>query len=47
MSVNVLYKTQAKANYQEFLRLWQDADQDLPLLKAAQREYAQLLTGSP
>jgi eukaryotic-like serine/threonine-protein kinase len=40
-------KTQAKVNYQDFLRFWQDADQDLPLLRAAQREYAQLLKGSP
>ena len=40
-------KTQAKVSYQDFLRLWQDADQDLPLLGAAQREYAQLLKGSP
>ena len=40
-------KTQAKISYQDFLRLWQDADQDLPLLRAAHRDYAQLLKRSP
>jgi eukaryotic-like serine/threonine-protein kinase len=40
-------KTQAKVKYQDFLRLWQDADQDLPVLRAAQWEYAQLLKGYP
>jgi tetratricopeptide (TPR) repeat protein len=27
--------TEAKVKYQDFLRLWQDADQDLPVLRAA------------
>jgi eukaryotic-like serine/threonine-protein kinase len=40
-------KARAKLKYQDFLRLWQDADQDLPLLSAAQREYSQLFKGSP
>jgi len=32
----------AKAAYQDFLGLWKDADADLPILKQARTEYAQL-----
>jgi serine/threonine protein kinase/Flp pilus assembly protein TadD len=34
---------QASAAYQDFLTLWEDADPDLPILKEAKAEYAQLL----
>jgi len=33
---------QARKHYQDFLALWKDADPDLPLLKQAKAEYAQL-----
>ena len=36
-------KTKAKAAYQDFLTLWKDADQDIPILKKAQAEYAKLM----
>jgi eukaryotic-like serine/threonine-protein kinase len=32
----------AKVAYQEFLRLWKDADEDIPILIAAKAEYAKL-----
>lgn len=32
----------AKAAYQEFLTLWKDADPDIPILKQAKAEYAEL-----
>jgi eukaryotic-like serine/threonine-protein kinase len=32
----------AKADYQDFLALWKDADPDIPILKAAKAEYAKL-----
>ena len=32
----------ARAAYQDFLTLWKDADQDIPILKDAQAEYAKL-----
>jgi eukaryotic-like serine/threonine-protein kinase len=32
----------ARANYQEFLILWKDADPDIPILTAAKMEYAKL-----
>jgi eukaryotic-like serine/threonine-protein kinase len=32
----------ARAVYQEFLKIWKDADPDLPVLKAAKAEYARL-----
>jgi tetratricopeptide (TPR) repeat protein len=32
----------AKAEYQDFLKLWRDADPDLPILKEAKAEYAKL-----
>jgi cytochrome c-type biogenesis protein CcmH/NrfG len=32
----------AKTAYQDFLRLWEDADPDLPVLRAAKAEYARL-----
>jgi eukaryotic-like serine/threonine-protein kinase len=35
-------KTKAKAAYQDFLTLWKDADQDVPILKQAKVEYGQL-----
>ena len=35
-------KAKAKAAYQDFLRLWKDADPDIPILKSAKAEYAKL-----
>ena len=35
-------KTKAKSAYQDFLTLWKDADPDIPILKQAQAEYANL-----
>ena len=32
----------AKAAYQDFLKLWKDADPDIPILKEAKAEYAKL-----
>ena len=32
----------AKADYQDFLALWKDADPDIPILIAAKAEYAKL-----
>ena len=32
----------AKAAYQEFFKLWKDADPDIPILKEAKAEYAKL-----
>ena len=32
----------AKAEYQDFLTLWKDADPDIPVLKQAKAEYAKL-----
>ena len=32
----------AKSAYQDFLTLWKDADQDIPVLKQARAEYAKL-----
>ena len=32
----------AKATYQDFLKLWKDADPDIPVLKEAKAEYAKL-----
>jgi hypothetical protein len=32
----------AKAAYQSFLTLWEDADPDIPILKEAKAEYAKL-----
>jgi tetratricopeptide (TPR) repeat protein len=32
----------AKSAYQDFLTLWKDADSDIPILKQAMTEYAQL-----
>jgi eukaryotic-like serine/threonine-protein kinase len=34
--------TEAKSAYQDFLTLWKDADPDIPILKQAKAEYAQL-----
>jgi len=34
--------TQAKQTYEEFFKLWQNADADLPILVQAKREYAKL-----
>ena len=36
------YKTKAKSAYQDFLTLWKDADPDIPILKQAKAEYANL-----
>jgi TolA-binding protein len=35
-------KTKAKAAYQDFLKLWKDADPDIPVLQQAKTEYAKL-----
>jgi tetratricopeptide (TPR) repeat protein len=35
-------KAKAKTAYQDFLTLWKDADADIPILKQAKAEYAQL-----
>jgi hypothetical protein len=32
----------ARAAYQDFLKLWQDADPDIPILREAKAEYAKL-----
>jgi hypothetical protein len=32
----------ARKSYQDLLRLWQDSDPDLPILKEAKAEYAKL-----
>jgi hypothetical protein len=32
----------AKAAYKDFLTLWKDADPDIPILKQAKAEYAEL-----
>jgi hypothetical protein len=32
----------AKAAYEDFLTLWQDADSSIPILKEARAEYARL-----
>jgi len=32
----------SRAAYQEFFRLWKDADLDIPILKQAKAEYAKL-----
>ena len=34
--------TQAKSAYQDFLKLWKDADSSIPILKQAQAESAKL-----
>src|SRR3954466_3947315 len=34
--------TNAKIAYEDFLRLWKDADADIPILKQARAEYARL-----
>jgi eukaryotic-like serine/threonine-protein kinase len=35
-------KIKAKGAYQDFLALWKDADPDIPILKQAKTEYAEL-----
>jgi eukaryotic-like serine/threonine-protein kinase len=35
-------KVKAKAQYQDFLTLWKDADRDIPIFKQAKAEYAEL-----
>jgi len=35
-------KTKARSAYQDFLTLWKDADPDIPILKQARAEYANL-----
>jgi tetratricopeptide (TPR) repeat protein len=35
-------KAQARVAYQEFFRLWKDADPDIPILRQAKAEYAKL-----
>jgi hypothetical protein len=36
-----------RAAYEEFLKLWKDADPDIPIFKQAKAEYAKLISGSP
>jgi len=33
----------ARESYEEFLKIWKDADPDLPVYRQAKAEYAQLL----
>ncbi len=35
-------RAKARAAYQDFLKLWKDADPDIPILKQAKAEYAEL-----
>lgn len=35
-------RAKAKSTYQDFLAMWKDADQDVPILQEAQSEYAKL-----
>ena len=35
-------KIAARKSYEEFLTLWKDADQDIPIYKQAKAEYARL-----
>ena len=35
-------KTKAKAAYEDFLTLWKDADPDIPILRQANRGFAEL-----
>ena len=35
-------RTKAKAAFQDFLALWEDADPDIPVLKQAKKDYAAL-----
>jgi hypothetical protein len=35
-------KTKAKTAYQDFLTLWKNADPDIPILRKAKAEYAEL-----
>jgi hypothetical protein len=35
-------KEKARTAYQDFLGLWKDADPDIPILKQAKAEYANL-----
>jgi hypothetical protein len=35
-------RVRALATYKDFLSLWKDADPDIPILKQAKAEYAQL-----
>ena len=37
----------ARIEYQSFLTLWKDADPNIPMLKAAKAEYAELSSGEP
>jgi eukaryotic-like serine/threonine-protein kinase len=36
-------RTRARSSYEEFLKLWKDADPDIPILKEAKTEYEKLL----
>lgn len=35
-------RTQAKSAYEDFLKLWKDADPNIPILKQAKAEYARV-----
>jgi hypothetical protein len=34
--------SQAKAEYEDFLRIWNDADSNIPILRQAKAEYSRL-----
>jgi hypothetical protein len=34
--------TNSRREYEEFFRRWKDADRDIPILRAAQTDYARL-----
>jgi hypothetical protein len=35
-------RSEARSAYQSFLKLWKDADPDIPILKESKAEYAKL-----
>jgi len=39
-------RARALASYRDFLALWKDADPDIPILKQAKAEYANMLNVS-
>jgi hypothetical protein len=36
------YTTAARSSYSQYFSLWKDADQDIPVLKAARADFAKL-----
>lgn len=43
VTVGIGRAAQGRSEYEKFLAMWKDADKDLPVLLAAQREYASLI----